>query len=36
MAGTRGDIKDLAGTYGFLMLTALGIAVRGRMRKRDK
>jgi hypothetical protein len=36
MAGTRGDIKDLAGTYGFLMLTALGIAVRGRMQRREK
>jgi len=36
MAGTRGDIKDLAGTYGFLVLTALGIAIRGRMQRRDK
>ncbi len=36
MAGTKGDFKELAGTYGFLMLTALGMALRGRMKRRGK
>ncbi len=36
MAGTKGDIKDLAGTYGFLMLIALGMAIRGRVKRKEK
>jgi methionine-rich copper-binding protein CopC len=32
-AGSRGDIRDLAGAYGLLILSALGIAIRGRMKK---
>ena len=36
MAGTRGDVKDLAGTYGFLVLTALGVALRGRVKRKGK
>jgi hypothetical protein len=36
MAGTKGDIKELAGTYGFLMLAALGMALRGRVKRKEK
>ena len=36
MAGTKGDVKDIAGTYGFLILTALGMALRGRVKRKEK
>jgi VCBS repeat-containing protein len=36
MAGTSGDIKELAGTYGFLILAALGMAIRRRVKRKEK
>jgi hypothetical protein len=36
MARSGGDVRDIAGAYGFLILSALGIAIRGRMRRREK
>jgi hypothetical protein len=36
MAGTEGDIKELAGAYGALVLVALGIALRGIVKKREE
>jgi hypothetical protein len=35
-AGSRGDVRDLAGAYGFLILSALGIAIRGRVKRGNK
>jgi hypothetical protein len=36
MAGTKGDIKELAGAYGILILAALGISLRGIVKKREE
>jgi hypothetical protein len=36
MAGTKGDVKDIAGTYGILILAALGMAIRGRVKRKEK
>jgi len=36
MVGAKGDIKELAGTYGILILTALGMAIRGRVKRKEK
>jgi hypothetical protein len=36
MAGTKGDVKDIAGTYGFLILAALGMAIRSRVKRKEK
>jgi hypothetical protein len=35
-AGSRGDIRDLAGAYGLLILASLGIAIRGRVKRERK
>jgi hypothetical protein len=34
--GSGGGLLELAGAYGFLILSALGIAIRGQMYRRDK
>jgi hypothetical protein len=36
MVGTKGDVRELAGTYGFLILTALGMAIRGWVKRKEK
>ena len=36
MVGTKGGLKEMAGAYGFLILTALGIAFRRRLRRKDR
>jgi bilirubin oxidase len=35
MAGTKGGIKEIAGAYGALILLALGMAFRRRLKRRD-
>jgi FtsP/CotA-like multicopper oxidase with cupredoxin domain len=35
MVATKGSIKDIAGAYGALLLVALGLAIRRRVKRRD-
>jgi hypothetical protein len=34
MVATKGSIKDIAGAYGALLLVALGLAIRRRVKRR--
>jgi bilirubin oxidase len=36
MVGTKGGIMEMAGAYGFLVLTVLGLAFRRRFKRRDR
>jgi hypothetical protein len=36
MVATKGDIKDVAGAYGALVLVALGLAFRRRLKRRER
>ena len=36
IAGSKGGIKEVVGAFGFLILTALGIAIRERVKRKEK